>query len=122
MSTTYSRGDVVSLDGTPAVVLAVIEGKGADTLLVSRFPGMSAYIGAEHSGLSALEGAGKTFADRVDEIRAYYGVTEGDAEPWVSRVFPDVRGATPDAFPERIGTHGMDYSPRLASSLEAGAL
>ncbi|SJN25222.1 hypothetical protein FM104_04785 [Microbacterium esteraromaticum] len=36
-----------------------------------------------------------------------------DPEPWVSRINPQLRAPEPDAFPERIGTHGVDYAPRV---------
>lgn len=35
-----------------------------------------------------------------------------DPQPWVSRINPQLRATEPDAFPERILTHGVDYSPR----------
>lgn len=38
--------------------------------------------------------------------------THTDPEPWVSRIWPHLRAPEPDAFPERILTHGVDYAPR----------
>lgn len=38
--------------------------------------------------------------------------THTDPEPWVSRIDPKLRAADSDAFPEYIGTWGVDYSPR----------
>lgn len=35
-----------------------------------------------------------------------------DPLPWVSRINPTLRGESPDYFPERILTHGVDYAPR----------
>ncbi|MGK0740413.1 hypothetical protein ACSHWG_00790 [Leucobacter sp. Z1108] len=35
-----------------------------------------------------------------------------DPEPWVSRIDASKRGDIPDAFPERIGTWGVDHEPR----------
>ncbi len=36
-----------------------------------------------------------------------------DPTPWVSRIDASDRRESPDAFPESILTHGVNYSPRF---------
>lgn len=105
---TYVKGQAVTLDGAPAVILSADTGF-AGQLLIATYPGWSAYIGTGHSGLAPMESASDVYAGRVTEIRAYYGL---DVAPWVSRVDPGDRRALPDSFPERVLTHGVDYAPR----------
>ncbi|MCI2958238.1 hypothetical protein MN032_11065 [Agromyces atrinae] len=50
----------------------------------------------------------------ITERGMIYGESSYDPEPWVSRVYPNERRVEPDAFPERIVTHGVDYAPRRA--------
>jgi len=47
-----------------------------------------------------------------EEERVMENSTHTDPEPWVSRINPNLRAPEPDAFPERILTHGVDYAPR----------
>lgn len=110
----YQKGDVVLFDGTPAVVIDV-SAKYAGQLTISQFPGMSSIIGDVHSKLGELDGwsISPAFAERVAEIRAYYGM---DTEPWVSRRRADVRGPFPGWFPEELAVYGMDYRPRVMTS------
>lgn len=113
MTHTYRRGEAVKFNGAPAVILEVsTTHKGQ--LTIGTYAGWSSIIGDKHSGLEPLEmGASRVFAERVTEIRAYYGI---DTEPWVSRANPSKRGALPDSFPESVLTYGVDYSPRAVSA------
>lgn len=45
---------------------------------------------------------------------AIYGAGSHDLTPWVSRIDSTDRRAEPDAWPESILTHGVDYRPRRA--------
>lgn len=106
----YSRGDAMTLDERPGVV---IEDLGRGNLRVSTFPGQESLIGDRHSGLSPVVRDSSVWVERIREIRDYFGITtESDREPWRSRRNPELRAKTPDAFPEAILTWGVDYRPR----------
>ena len=72
MSTTdhvYEAGEIVLFEDVPALILEVHEN---GILLISEFPGMSAYIGTQHSKLAPMtERPGPAFARRIAELRAY---------------------------------------------------
>lgn len=74
-------------------------------------------VGSRFFGSQVIAGHVLTAKGRV--IRA-----SGDPAPWVSRLNGE-RRSEPDAFPEIVATHGMDYRPRAGYShtgFECGAL
>lgn len=76
---TYQTGQAVHFYGVPAVVLAADNERG--TLTIAEHAGMVSHIGTQHSKLAPLDEDAITpvFAERIAEIRAYYGMA---AERW----------------------------------------
>ena len=69
MTTTYKPGDTITLLDRPGVILDASE----HTLRVSTFPGHAELIGPNHSGLRPLTDPSAFAAERIDEIRSYFG-------------------------------------------------
>jgi hypothetical protein len=77
MTTTYKPGDTITLLDRPGVILDASE----HTLRVSTFPGHAELIGPNHSGLSPLTDPSAFAAERIDEIRRYFGITPEATPP-----------------------------------------